>query len=201
MSSLEIYQRLRKSQKAVFTLADIALLAGQKKTSAAVTATRLVKKGILAGIERGKFCLKDEDVKAVACGIVKPSYISFLSAIFLHGGTTQIPIEMQMACRKNRRPLFYQDEKISFHRMPAAAFAGFGVVRGAGGRVYALASKEKAIADSIAYPALCPFGEVREAVRRFGKDLDRGKCGRYVALFSSQQARMRLERVFAHESG
>ena len=200
MSSLEIYEKLRKSQKAVFTLQDIALLSGQKKNVAAVTATRLVKKGILEKVEKGKFCLKGEDSKAVACGIVKPSFISFRYALFLHGGTTQIPIGIQLACRKKRRPLEFHDERISFHFMPVKAFAGFELERGANGKIYALACKEKAVADAIACPALCPIGEAKEAVQRFGKEFDRVKCAVYLKAYASKSALNRLKKVLADES-
>ena len=184
-------------QKAVFTLDDIALLAGQKKGSAAVTAHRLVKKGVLAHIERRRFCLAGEDAKAVASQLVRPSYISFRSALFLHGGTTQIPRELQVACLKNRRPLSYGGEKISFHRLPARALGGFQPFR-TGQKAYFLADKEKALADCITRPSLCPMDEVKEAAGRFGAGLDRAKCMQYIKAYSGRLARKRMEEALSY---
>lgn len=196
MSSIDLYQKLRTLQKGVFTLKDISLITSQNTKSATVTANRLVKKNILSKIERVKFCLKGEDSKVIACQIVKPSYISFFSAIYFHGGTTQIPIELQVACLKNRRPINYDNDKISFHRMKPHEFTGFEVERNHDGKQYAIASKEKAIADSIAYSLLCPLDEVKEAVKRF-KDLDYSLCRKYVKLFHNKQAEFRLEKVLS----
>ena len=194
MSSLEIERKMRKMQKAVFTLEDIALLAGQNKSSAAVTAHRLVKKGILQHIERRKFCDIGEDAKAVASQLVRPSYISFRSALFLHGGTTQIPRGLQVACLKSRRPLAYQGEEISFHLLPARAFGGFGPFRTAQ-KTYYLANREKALADCVARPSLCPMDEVKEAVGRFGLELDKRKCMAYAKTYASRLALKRMEEV------
>lgn len=197
MSTLQIEHKMRQMQKAVFTLDDIALLAGQKKGSAAVTAHRLVKNGILQHIERRKFCLAGEDAKAVASQLVRPSCISFRSALFLHGGTTQIPRELQVACLKNRRPLTYMGEKISFHSLPAGALGAFQPFR-AGQKAYYLASKEKALADCIARPSLCPMDEVKEAVVRFGSELDRAKCMQYIKAYSGRLAQKRMKEVLTH---
>ena len=197
MSSLQIERKIRQFQKAVFTLEDIALLAAQKKSSASVTAHRLVKKGILHHIERRRFCAAGEDSKAVASQIIRPSFISFRSALFLHGGTTQIPRGLQVACLRNRRALSYMGERISFHRLPAKAFGGFEPNR-VGQKIYFLASKEKAIADCIAHPALCPLDEVKEAAGRFGAELDRKKCMEYASAYSSKSAKKRMKEVLSY---
>lgn len=199
MSSWELYQKIKNYQKSIFTLNDITLLTGQDKKSATVTANRLVKKGILSKIEREKFCLKNEDVKTIACSIVKPSYISFFFAIYLHGGTTQIPIELQIACLKNRRPVRYEENNITFHKMQVNALTGYNVIKNNDGKQYVLASKEKAIVDSLAYPSLCPFDEVVEAISRFGKEVDFKLCRKYARLLKSKQLEKRLEKAFKYE--
>ena len=88
------------------------------------------------------------DVWVVATSIVKPSYISFLSAFYLHHLTTQIPIRIQVVAPISRKTAFFKDHEIDFIKIKQNRIFGYRKHLFGGSQIY-IAEKEKAIVDSL----------------------------------------------------
>ena len=82
-------------ERPVITLNEIARRAGSP-AYARLLAHRLVKAGKLIRVAHGAYSASD-NIFAIASNLYYPSYISFISASYLHGFTQEIPITVYAA--------------------------------------------------------------------------------------------------------
>ncbi len=159
----EFIEEIKSLGLGVFTLSDISRIIGKGKRYAALYANRLVKRGIIVRIERGKFALPDTDSLVVATNVTFPSYVSFLSALSYHRLTAQIPTSIQVVAGKSKKGISFKGEKISFVRFDRKRI--FGYRREKIGNGYAFIGEvEKIIVDALFMPRYCPLGELMEAL-------------------------------------
>ncbi len=112
---------------------------------------RLKKSGKLVPIRRGWWAKPDTLPIEAAAILSYPCYVSFHSALSIHGLTTQIPRLVQIAvCRQAKR---YEigSEQVQEYKIPREDFRDFST-RGD----LPLASPEKAFADCLLLPRACP---------------------------------------------
>ncbi|OIO20759.1 hypothetical protein AUJ17_05440 [Candidatus Micrarchaeota archaeon CG1_02_47_40] len=164
MNRFELVEKLRELDNPVYSTKMLGLIAGTN--SPYVLASRLCSSGVLCRIKNGLYALAGESAEAVATAIIRPSYISFLSALILHGAGTQIPVQVQVAAAASARAVKFANYEITFHRTPARAFGGFHPAK-AGSKKYFVAGREKAIADCIARPDLAGDEETESAAAYF----------------------------------
>ena len=88
---------------------------------------------------------------AIASEISKPCYISFHSAIYLHGLTTQIPRKIQIAVIRRTRKYSILGMEAKEYKLKKGQFNGFYRKEG-----IMIADANKAFADSLNYPRACP---------------------------------------------
>ena len=98
----EILQAMRKAGRAAFRTREYAALLG-KPAYARLVLHRLKVKQEINSIKNGWWAFPDAMPEAIASEISKPCYISFHSAIYLHGLTTQIPRKIQIAVIRRTR--------------------------------------------------------------------------------------------------
>ncbi len=170
---------------AVFTLNDAARLLGKQSGYTRLFLSRLAKRGKILRIERGKYCLPGADWLEVASSLAYPSYVSFLSALAFHRLTTQIPVQVQVACARQKRSLAFGNTRIVFIRLKSEAMFGFRRF----GAVFA-AEPEKAVIDGLHVPGLLPLSEALSALRH--GDLDTGKLCAYAERLGSSVVKRRL---------
>ena len=168
MNMQDILSKLGKSGLAVFTINDLKKLTGLKRESVYVYLSRMLKKGYAYKIEKGKFTIY-EDPFLVSTQLISPSYISFLSALYLHGKTTQTINEIQVVTSRRKREIEVFNTRIKFIQLNPEFMFGFKKVSKGNSFIF-LADLEKAIIDSLYLPRYCPISEVWEAIREADKE-------------------------------
>lgn len=185
--SLErVLMRLRQSSTAVFTITDLRRITGWSRETAYVYLNRMVKKGLVNKVEKGRFTVYD-DPFLVSTQLTYPSYISFLSALFLHGKTTQTINEILVATPRRKRSVEAFGMRIRFVKLNPRLIFGFKKVR-KGNSFISLAELEKAIVDSLYLPRYCPLSETFNALR----DADVEKVLEYASRFQREAVNRRL---------
>lgn len=163
MSLVDILSELEKSSLAVFTISDLKKIFGLKERVAYVYVNRMLKKGFIHKIERGKFTTY-EDPFLVCTQLVFPSYISFLSALYLHAKTTQTINEILVATTKRKKGMKIFDMDVRFIKLDPKFMFGFRRVEKGNSYIF-LADLEKVIIDSLYLPRYCPLSEIFSAIK------------------------------------
>ncbi|MGC8831782.1 MAG: type IV toxin-antitoxin system AbiEi family antitoxin domain-containing protein [Thermoproteota archaeon] len=186
MSLERILMRLKESSLAVFTLADLRRFTGASRETAYVYLSRMVKRGLVYRVEKGRFTIYS-DPFLVSAQLVYPSYISFLSALFLHGKTTQTINEILVATSKRKRTMQSFGMRIKFVKLDPRLIFGFKKVKKGNSFIF-LAELEKAIIDSLYLPRYCLMSEVFLAL----KDVDVEKTLEFASKFRIEAVNRRL---------
>lgn len=95
MSLIKISKKLNESGRAVFSINDIIRYGSINRDSARVYVSRMIEHGYLHRIFRGKYTTT-EDLFIISSQLYKNSYISFTTALFIHGIISQIPDKIQL---------------------------------------------------------------------------------------------------------
>jgi len=141
MYETEIISKFSKTP--VFSLADVSQLV-KNRAYAKVVISRMVRKGEVKRIKRDTYTLH-EDPLLVSTFLVKPSYISSISSLYLHKKITQIPNEVFCFTSNFPRKFFFVTPINFFH---TDYFFGFENER-YGEFEIPVATDEKAIIDSV----------------------------------------------------
>jgi len=109
-----------------FYLADLMKLGGQTRHAARKTAQRLRKRGLLlhVGPELHANGLRPPSIEAAAC-VLRPAYVSFEHALFLHGLLSQAPIMITCATPGRPGPATTDLGEIKYHHIKDALYHGF----------------------------------------------------------------------------
>ncbi len=152
MSRLPINKAIRAVGRPVFTTREIALLAGGSLSAVSHSLKRMERQEIVRGVARGLWCDPADPrftpfllVPFLAGG--HQAYVSFLSALNLHGMIEQIPPTIFCATTGHTRLRRTPVGTFSFHRIHPNFFAGFDWY--GGGRAFLIATPEKALVDSL----------------------------------------------------
>lgn len=142
MSTINILEKLR--QLPLFTLNELAIITGKNKHYLKVYVNRLMKKGLIFKLERGKFTVHDDPL-IFSSHITYPSYISLWTALSYYHLTTQLPNEIDIAIKIKRKPIQFKKIKINFFSLP---LFGFQKDNYRGFQIF-IAEKEKLLIDCI----------------------------------------------------
>ncbi len=145
MGIYAILETLRKRKTPVFTTTEIARAYGTTRASAAVYIKRMLDRGLIFRVAKGIYSLENDSI-LYASYVIQNSYISFNSALYLHGIIDQIPGKISVAVPKRMKKAV---EGVEFVTMPKKAMFGFKKTEYKGYFIW-LAEPEKALAD-IAY--------------------------------------------------
>ena len=176
---------LEKEGIAVFSSKDAARIIGKPQGYTKLFLSRLAKRGMVQRVERGKYCLRGTWELVVASNLVYPSYISFLSALAFHKLTTQIPVQAQVVCTRQKKGINFGNVRIEFVRLKKAAFFGFRRF----GDLF-VAEPEKAIIDGLYVPERVPLPEIFYALK--SGELNTGKLCEYADRLGSSVVKRRL---------
>jgi len=163
MNLIDLLFKLEKSGLAVFTVNDLRKLLGLKKNVLYVYISRMLKKGYIFKVERGKYSLY-QDPFIVSTQLVHPSYISFLTALYLHAKTSQTINEIQIATSKRKGKMSVFGMRVNFIKLDPKFMFGFRRVEKGNSYIF-LAELEKAIVDSLYLPKYCPLSETFLAIK------------------------------------
>ncbi|MFH1224650.1 MAG: hypothetical protein V1676_02495 [Candidatus Diapherotrites archaeon] len=181
----DILQKMKKAGRAAFRTREYAAMLG-KKGYARLALHRLNVRGEIVPVKNGWWAFPDAIPEAAACEISKPCYVSFHSALFLHGLTTQAPRNIQLAVTRKTKKYRIFGMEAKEYKIKKGQFAGF--LRKDG---ILLAQPEKAFADSIMLPRTCPDIVLTEAAKKI--DIAQAK-----GFLEGAAAEKRLRRVLKH---
>jgi len=185
MKTREFVTQLERLELPVFSIRDAARIIGKPPRYVRLFLHRAAKEEWIRRIERGRYCLLEADPLVVATNIIKPSYISFLSALEIHGSTTQIPHEVQVVSLRHRSPVEYENRRIRFVQLPRKRFFGYERQRG-----MTVADLEKAVIDGLYLPQYLDPSEILETLRR--AEIDTKKAASYALRMDSTVCLKRL---------
>ncbi len=171
MKSYKFLSVLRNSRRAVFEFPDLVKILNKSEGYTKVFINRLVKKGLLFRLEKGKYFIESNPF-LVASNVVFPSYISFLSALSYHKLTTQIPNTYFVVSLKQRKEIRCNNTSIKFVKFQKHRFFGF-KREILNNKFLFVAEVEKAIIDSLYLPKYCPIQETFFALTHSNLDLDK----------------------------
>jgi predicted transcriptional regulator of viral defense system len=148
-SVLEI---IASTRKPVFTTFDLSALSGRSASATTQTLARLAKRGVVRKVRRGIWAIAG-DARASAFAVIPylfpkgRAYVSFISALHLHGIVGQIPRVITLASPSHTRTIVTSLGTFSVHRIAPAFFAGFHWYEDTGS--FLVAEPEKALVDSL----------------------------------------------------
>jgi len=154
----EILKAMKKTGKAAFRTREYAALLG-KKVYARLVLHRLKEKREIISIKNGWWAFPDAMPEAIACELSKPGYISFHSALSLHGLTTQSSRKVQIAVLRNAKKYKILGMEAKEYKIKKNQFNTFYRKDN-----LLLATPEKAFADCLLIPRACPDIVLTEAL-------------------------------------
>ena len=190
MKSYEVVETLRKSRKAVFTPKDIAKITGLNGSKVYVLISRLYKRGMIFKPMKG-FISLSQDPFIISSQLYPPSYISFITALYLHGKIQQVIDRIFIVTPKKRKQIaaiFEMD--VHFVTLKRAMMFGYKKVRKESSYVV-LADVEKAIIDCLYLPRYCRLVDVFDILKE-GADMDVGRLIEYAKMSKSEAVERRL---------
>lgn len=199
LASTSTRRALRTLGRPVFTTREVAAVRGASVTATSQSLKRMEGDGLVVRVARGVWC-DPEDPRFSPFALVPflsgahRAYVSFLSALHLHGIVEQIPQVIYAATTghtaRRRTPV----GTYSFHRIDPDFFDGFHWYRG--GAEFLIAEPEKALIDSL-YVASRKgnrFGSFPELDLESGFDRDRAE--HWMTAIPYQRIRAFVRRRF-----
>ena len=147
ITTYELLNRFRSYP--VFTLDTVCNINKKDALYTKLYLNRLVKRGLIKRIQRGKYTVHDDPI-IVATRIIWPSYISLWYALRYHDLTEQIPekISVLTTSKKGLKRIEFLGKSIVFTTIPAKYLFGYSKILISGFEVF-MADPEKAIVDSV----------------------------------------------------
>ncbi len=149
---LSVAQAVQAVGRPIFTSREIASLRGGSVSATSQVLSSMEHQGRLLNPARGIWCVPS-DPRFTRFALVPflagshQAYVSFLSALHLHGVIEQIPQIVYAATTGHTRITKTPVGTFSFHRVDPRFFAGFAWYRG--GQDFLVADAEKALVDCL----------------------------------------------------
>lgn len=195
--------RLRRLGKPVVTTGEAALALHASRSAASHALGRLAATGLVERVHHGLWAV-DPPVEPLLLPeyltAPLPSYVSFPSALFLHGMISQIPEVIYVASLARTRRVKTRLGTFSIHRLAPGFFGGFETVADSGVR---LATPEKALLDILyLVPARSRLFAHLPEIELPGR-FNRSEARRWIARIPAGPRRaavaQRLDRILASQ--
>ena len=201
MNASSALAHLRALRKPVVTTDDAAVVFHAERSAATHTLTRLAAAGLLKRIRHGLWTTDLNLDPLLLPGYLTapfPSYVSFQSALFLHGMISQVPHVIYVASLAHTRTVRTSLGTFSIHRLAPSFFGGYESVQTSGVN---LATPEKALLDTLylapARSRLFAHLPEVELPRRFDRDRIRHWVRRIPAGLRRKSVELRLDAAFS----
>jgi len=194
MNAVAALAHLRGLGKPVVTTNDVTLALGIERSAATQTLKRLAAERLLKKIRHGLWAVDPAlDPLRLPEYLTAPfpSYVSFQSALYLHGMVSQVPEVLYVASLAQTRRMKTTLGAFSIHRLAPTFFGGYETLRESGVR---LATPEKALLDTLY------LGQTRSRLFahlpeiEIPKTFDRRKAREWVARIPAGPRRTTVER-------
>ncbi len=189
MNRYELFQKLKKTKKNVFTPRELSLLAGIKTQSAYVLINRMKQNQHIYSVHKGKFALSDDPL-LIATQLHQPSYFSFNTALFLHNRFSQIIHDYYViTSKKVHSPTRILDQyDVYFIKIKPTILFGYRKIPYRNS-YYLLADLEKAVLDALYLPSYCHMNDLLSALQ---EGFDLSLLERYALQMKSEAVISRL---------
>jgi len=152
MSRDPLFKTVRKLRRPVFTTREAAALAGKSLSATTQGLGYLARQGLLLKVRRGLWADSNDERLSVFALVPflaggRRAYVSFLSALHLHGIVEQIPQVVTLASTGHSKTIRTPLGVYKIHKIVPTFFDGFDWYRGEG--TFLIASPEKALVDSL----------------------------------------------------
>lgn len=180
-----LLKAIRSGGPLTFGVEEIKALTKWKKTRIHNTLSTLTKKGHLVQIKRNTYALENEffdKTFEVVTNAIKPSYLSFWTALSYYGFTEQQVNTIQLVSTKQLKELKVKSRNITVTTFKPSRFFGYYNREGP-----IIAEKEKALIDSLYLLEKCGgFEEYIKCLRNSYKELDKKKYTEYLIKFDNR---------------
>lgn len=141
-----LLERLQSFPKTYFSFNDILKFYPGKENVLKVLLSRLVEQKRIIRLTKGYYSLNLSDVNfdALACQMLRPSYISFEYALWRYGLINEIPARITLATTKKTRVYTLYNNTFEYSHLNQKLFFGYAI----DGEIL-IAKKEKALLDEI----------------------------------------------------
>lgn len=143
---------IKKLGRTVFTTHELVSVSGKSASTVVQSLNRLTQQGLLIKVYRGVWA--EPEPKVLSPFEIVPYlfprqrvYVSFITALNLHGIVEQIPQVITLASPSHTRTIRTKVGIFSVHQMAPAFFNGFDWYKGKGS--FLIAEPEKALIDSL----------------------------------------------------
>ncbi len=188
MRSYEIVETLRRSRKAVFTAKDIAKITGLNGSQVYVLISRLYKKRMIFKPMKG-FISLSQDPFIISSQLYPASYISFITALYLHGKIQQVIDLIFIVTPRKRRQIKVCEMDVQFVTLRRAMIFGYKKERKENSYVV-IADVEKAIIDCLYLPRYCRLADIFDILEE--GDVDIRRLTGYARKSESEAVERRL---------
>jgi predicted transcriptional regulator of viral defense system len=182
---------VKKGGFTTFGVSDIAHLSGWDRSRIHNTLASLLRKGTVIRVRRGRYALTEnitENILQISTDLVKPSYISFWTALSHYGFTEQQVRNVQLVSTKQLGKITIGDYGVEIITLKSSRF--FGYVRTEG---FVIAEPEKALIDSLFRPDLCGgLDEFAKCLEYAWIGLEESKLVQYAIGFDNKSLISRL---------
>jgi len=200
----DIMTFIRKMGRSVFTTHELTALSGKSPSTVVQSLNHLAKQGLLMKIYRGVWA--EPGPRTISPFEIIPYlfprqrvYVSFISALHLHGIVEQIPQVITLASTAHTSTLRTKAGVFSVHQIAPVFFDGFDWYQGDGR--FLIAEPEKALIDSLYLSSrkkkqFASFPELH-----FPPEFSFKKAARWVARIPEKKIRLYvLEKLGALEN-
>ena len=187
---------IKQLNRPVFTTSEIVGLSGKSPSTITQSLNYLQKQGLIIKVHRGIWAEADSRVSPYSIiPFLTPrhrAYVSFISALHLHGMIEQIPQVITLASTCHTRTVHTKMGTFSIHRIAPQFFKGFDWYRGNGN--FLIAQPEKALVDSLYLSAhkTKKFGFFPEM--SFPKPFSFARARKWVKCISIPSVRLHVEK-------
>lgn len=152
---------VEKLNEPAFTTGGLAAFSGKSASAVTQGLRFLQRQGVVQNVAKGVWTRGPGASPYVVAPLLLPRsrvYVSFVSALHLHGVISQIPQEVTLASTAHTREINTRIGAFSVRRVAPYFFSGFGWYKGGG--KFLVAEPEKALVDCL---YLSAYGEKRYA--------------------------------------
>ena len=186
-----LLKKVKSEKLIVFTPKDLMHILQWKKQKVHNILQQLKNKNIILSAKRNAYVITetiDEHIFQIAVEAINPSYISFWTALSHYGFTEQQPKVIQAATPKQYNTITLNKYKIIPTKLKKERFFGYKKINH-----FAIAEKEKAIIDSLAYPEKAGgFDETLKCLKNAWNELNKEVFVSYLIRFNNAALNARV---------
>ena len=192
-SESKLITELSKRKLNIFNVDDVCKILNSNKNYAYQIIHSLKNKEWIKKITAGKYELLSlsekpkEDLLAISCNIVWPSYVSFWTALNFYKFTEQSPRTIFLATTKRKMQKKINSTTVQFIQIKPDRFFGYTKVDN-----ICIAEKEKAIVDSLLFPRYVSLDETCKSLENAKKEISFEKLVDYTVRMGNFSLNKRL---------